>query len=458
MNSLLTEPAVASQQTRATALPANKIGLLDHVGFGNLGDDATLDSVMSNLRARWPRAEVIALSMNPLDTRQRHGVPAYAIRRVWKTPPNALQAQQAAPRNPGFKAKVKRWVTKYPALYRVLSTIKQTAVEKPKKFFLELAFLVESFSVVKGLDLLVISGGGQLLDSWGGPWAFPYTLFKWVFLARLAGVRCYFMNVGAGPLNKPLSKWFLRRSLDAAEYVSFRDDDSRSLVKQIGFRGKSEVFADCVYGLDLTTLNTDLPVREEIVVGFSPMAYCDPRNYWDQNQTVYDDYIQRLASFGAWLISRRYHIRVFSTEISFDQHAMEDLARFLKTRIGAAASPNITLQLVDAFPALITAIRGSEYIVTSRYHGVVFAHLMNRPVLAISHHPKVASLMHDLGLSEYCVNIHAFDLDLLKDKFTQLVEHRDEIKARMSDKARCYNRELKAQFDRLFPWQAAADM
>src|SRR5271155_802918 len=172
MDSLLTEPAVAIQETRATVLPAKKIGLLDHLGFGNLGDDATLDAVMSNLRARWPHAEVIALTMNPLDTRQRHGVPAYAIRRVWKMPPHA---HQATPQNAGFKAKVKSWVTKYRALYAVINTIKKTAVEMPRKFFQEVAFLAESFSVVKKLDLLVISGGGQLLDSWGGPWAFPYT-------------------------------------------------------------------------------------------------------------------------------------------------------------------------------------------------------------------------------------------------------------------------------------------
>jgi polysaccharide pyruvyl transferase WcaK-like protein len=456
MDSLLSEPTVAFQETRATVLPAKKIGLLDHLGFGNLGDDATLDAVMSNLRARWPHAEVIALTMNPLDTRHRHGVPAYAIRRVWKMPHHA---QLATPRNRGFKAKVKRWVTKYPALYVVLSTIKKTAVEMPKKFFHEIAFLAESFSIVKELDLLVISGGGQLLDSWGGPWAFPYTLFKWVFLAKFARVRCYFVNVGAGPLNKPLSKWFVTRSLSVAEYVSFRDDDSRALVEQIGFKGKSEVSVDCVYGLDLSAHNTtDLPARKETVVGFSPMAYCDPRAYWDQNQSVYEHYIQRLVSFGAWLISQQHLIKIFSTEISFDQHAIEDLTRALKNHVGAAASPYITLEPVHAFPGLITAIRGSEYIVTCRYHGVVLAHLMNRPVLAISHHPKIATLMHDLELSEYCVDIRAFDPELLTDKFTRLVENRGEIKARMSDKARRYNRELKAQFDRLFPRQTAAEM
>jgi polysaccharide pyruvyl transferase WcaK-like protein len=337
----------------------------------------------------------------------------------------------------------------------MLSAIKQTAIGMPKKFFQEVSFLAESFSVVRELDLLVISGGGQLLDSWGGPWAFPYTLFKWVFLAKLARVKCYFVNVGAGPLEKSLSKWFIRRSLCVADYVSFRDDDSRALVERIGFKGKSEVSVDCVYGLELFAQNTtNLQAWGETIVGISPMGYCDPRRYWDQNQSAYEDYIHKLASFGAWLIRQQRRVKVFSTEISFDGDAIEDLTTALKNSVGAVASAGITLEPVHALPGLISAIRGSEYIVTSRYHGVVFAHLMNRPVLAISHHPKVTSLMHDLGFSEYCIDIRAFDLDLLKDKFTRLVKHRKEIKARMSDKARSYNRELRAQFDRLFPRQA----
>ena len=58
-----------------------KIGLLDHMGGGNLGDDATLDAAIQNIRRRWPDAVLIGLSMNPDDTETRHGIPSYAIRR-----------------------------------------------------------------------------------------------------------------------------------------------------------------------------------------------------------------------------------------------------------------------------------------------------------------------------------------------------------------------------------------
>jgi polysaccharide pyruvyl transferase WcaK-like protein len=403
--------------------------------------------VLQNLRNRWPHAKVIAFTMNPVDTYKRHHVPSYAIRLKWKSAPHN---QKAVSSDKGFKARVKRETAKYRKLFALLRAINRVTIETPKLLLQESSFLVESFFLVKDLDLLVISGGGQLLDSWGGPWAFPYTIFKWVILAKLAHVKCYFVNVGAGPLEHSLSKWFVKRSLFAADYVSFRDGNSQTLVEQIGFSGKSDVSVDCVYSLDLSIHHTtNFGGQNEAVVGFSPMAYCDPRVYWDENQNIYDNYIEKLASFGEWLVNRQHRIQIFSTEISFDAHAIEDLTVALRNRVGASAS--IGLGTVDGFSELISVIRSSDYVITCRYHGVILAHLMNKPVLAISHHHKVMTLMGDLGFSEYCVDIRKFDLNLLADTFTRLIENRDQIKDRMDDKAKCYNRELMTQFDRLFP-------
>jgi len=58
-----------------------KIGLLDHLGGGNLGDDVTLDAVMQNIKRRWPHAVIMGFSLNPSDTQKRHGIQSYAIRK-----------------------------------------------------------------------------------------------------------------------------------------------------------------------------------------------------------------------------------------------------------------------------------------------------------------------------------------------------------------------------------------
>src|SRR5581483_6661953 len=58
-----------------------RIALLHHTGCGNLGDDAIIDSVGSNIQRRWKNAEITVFSMNPEDTNRRHGLPCYPIRR-----------------------------------------------------------------------------------------------------------------------------------------------------------------------------------------------------------------------------------------------------------------------------------------------------------------------------------------------------------------------------------------
>ncbi|MGB9029754.1 MAG: polysaccharide pyruvyl transferase family protein, partial [Acidobacteriaceae bacterium] len=92
-----------------------------------------------------------------------------------------------------------------------------------------------------------------------------------------------------------------------------------------------------------------------------------------------------------------------------------------------------------------------DYIVTCRFHGVVLAHILNKPVLAISHHPKVADLMEALGLSQYCVDIRTFDPDRLADAFASLVDHTREIKSSMAASLAAYRAQAGAQFDLLFP-------
>jgi polysaccharide pyruvyl transferase WcaK-like protein len=90
---------------------------------------------------------------------------------------------------------------------------------------------------------------------------------------------------------------------------------------------------------------------------------------------------------------------------------------------------------------------GFDYIVTCRFHGVVFAHLLNKPVLAIAHHPKVAELMSDLELSAYCVDIRDFDPNLLAERFAMMVVRTEEIKAHMAARLTGNRQLLRLQFD-----------
>jgi polysaccharide pyruvyl transferase WcaK-like protein len=429
-----------------TVMPrvAKRIGLLDHMGGGNLGDDSTQTAVMSNIRRRWPDAIMVGFSMNPADTEARHAIPAYPIRRrTWDNPDQA-PAESAGLTGNVAERPGQRLIAKF------IGAITTVMVRKPQVVFAELMFLVRSLRIMRSLDIFVISGGGQLLDSWGGTWDYPFTIFKWVALAKLSGTKCYFVNVGAGPLQRPLSRYFIKRALALADYVSFRDHKSYALTQQIGFKGKAQVFPDCVYGLDPPSIDmTRHEARNLPIVGMSPMAYCDPRRYWLQDQNAYEAFVRKLVVFGTWL-SQRCRVALFSTDIWFDSQTLDKVGEALSDEPEFDAGHMLAREPVTSLETLLSHMSSMDFIITCRFHGVVFAHLMNIPVIALSHHPKVTTLMADLGLSEYCLDIDTFDPEQLKTAFARISADKAGIKARMAGKLTFYRGELTRQFDQLF--------
>lgn len=421
-----------------------KVGLLNHVGGGNLGDDASVGVVMHRIRRRWPQAVIIGFSINPNDTKQRHGIPAYPIRtKIWNFGYRPTETDAT------FKTRLKALLGRHSLLFPVLRLVYALAFRAPRSFCRELYFLGVSLRVLRSLDLLIICGGGQLTE-WGGPWAFPYTLLKWVLLARLAGVRCVFLNVGAGPLRHPLSKFFVTRALGAADYVSFRDNQSRTLAQKIGFTGNAHVFPDSVYGLELPACCIRPPApRCRPIVGVAPMPYCDPRtDPAEKNQRLYCEYIGKFATFASWLTERSYSLALFGSDIGVDPLAIKDLQMVLRDHHDISTSK---YRPVKSINELLSTVSSMDYVVTCRFHGVVFAHLLNKPVLAIAHHPKVTNLMNDLGLSRYCVDIRTFDANMLEETFASLVRNTEEVKSRMAATMASYKSQLVAQFEELFP-------
>ena len=439
------------QDRQLSIAPARpRIGLMDHMGGGNLGDDATQVSVIQNLRSRWPDAEIYGFTLNPDDTSARHGIPSYSIRtRTWSLGNNA-PVQSA-----GARAQLKAAAARHPVLFWPVRAVYAGLVRAPRALFREMQFLARSFRNLRSFDLFVISGGGQLTEAWGGPWGFPYTIFKWMLLARMAGLKRIVFNVGAGPLTRPLSNFFVRRALFLADYVSFRDEKSRALAGKIGFTGRSEVFPDAVYGIEIPVAQPPAKIGRAPVVGFAPMAYSDPRVDRNADPSVYIRLIDSMGQFGAWLVEQSYSLKLFCSDIGVDPPAVEDLYAMLRIHSGAKSAQSITTPSIKSNADLFQAVSSMDYVVTCRFHGVIFAHIMNKPVLALSHHPKVTALMDELGLSEYCLDIKTGEVEVFKNAFLSMVANADAIRSRMSERLGNYRQRLSAQFDVLFPPKAA---
>jgi polysaccharide pyruvyl transferase WcaK-like protein len=413
-----------------------KIALLHHTGCGNLGDDAIIDVVISNIRQRWDDAEFMVFSMNPDDTVMRHGIPSLPIRRyTW----DARQKSAATETTQRGQQTFGNWLKK----------ARNPIVRLPRAAIGELAFLIESYRILRSFDLLIVSGGGQLTER-GGPWSFPYALFVWSVMAKLAGVRFIFLSVGAGPLNHPLSRFFVPKALRAAEYVSFRDKESQDLATEIGFAGEGHVFPDNVYAFDVPASSRAAKRANRPVVGVAPMPYpfSDHLQYPSDCDAIQDELIGKIANFVSSLAGQSYSIELFGSDTKADPPAIEDLRKVLLNRHHIPTPQYLPLESVSE---LVSRMSSMDYVVTCRFHGVVFGHLLNKPVLAIAHHPKVTHLMNALGLSEYCVDMDNFSPDQLTDRFASLVRNAETVKKIMAANVADFRLKLAMQFDSLFP-------
>jgi polysaccharide pyruvyl transferase WcaK-like protein len=222
------------------------------------------------------------------------------------------------------------------------------------------------------------------------------------------------------------------------------------LVKRLGVRRQTYVSADSVYALDISDYEISSAVMARPLIGLNPIGFCDPRIWPKQDVYAYSRYLDKLAGFSLWLLSRNYGVKIFSGEASVDVYALADLKERLQSSLSPTDVNEMFVSPAESVKDLLAEMSRFDFVVTSKFHGVVFSHLLQKPCIALSYHNKIDDLMRVVGQSEYCLNIETFDDEYLKGAFGTLVEGAEEVRAKCRQTAGSYFDALKAQFDELF--------
>lgn len=421
------------------------IGILDHMGYGNLGDAATQDVVIANIRKRLPDARLVGFSFVPRDTEKRHGIPCFPIQ--WWCPTSEKSGDQVATGvilKSGLKAKLKRKLKRNAYFYNWARPILNLARE--------LVFLVRSYKRLRQLDLLIISGGGQIDEIWEGPWLQPYTLFKFCLLAKLARKKLYFLNVGAGPLKHSLSRLFAKWAVRFADYRSFRDHDSEARIQSLGVKAETHVYPDLAYGLEPSDAwKNGCRAKSMPVVGLNPFRFCHPLLQPRKDEALYEEYLKKLTEFSVWLLARGYKLRLFTTDHMNDVPAIQDLQTRLRSTL---SSPELACRVSggasESVEDVLREMSNFDVVITSKYHGIIFAHVLRKPVISLSYHTKMDAAMQAVGQDYYCANIENFEVNWLTKAFLSLVHDGKNIKSRSAAAVEANVAMLSQQFDSLF--------
>src|SRR6267143_2163418 len=95
-------------------------------------------------------------------------------------------------------------------------------------------------------------------------------------------------------------------------------------------------------------------------------------------------------------------------------------------------------------------LAAADLVVASRFHGVVISFLLNKPVLALSHHPKVDSLMRDMGQSDFLLDIGTFDSKTVASRIVALESRSHLIKQQIRFNVATCRRKLESQYRDVF--------
>ena len=369
------------------------IAFLHHTAGGNLGDDATIAAIVHNIKARWPEAKIVGLPLVHEDPVRAMEFPF--SHRIFDTPPSVRTTAN-------LKAKIKAVVRNNRVLSSLLRRLYTLANTAPKAVFREVPFLVSSFLRLRSIDLLIISVGGQFAELSGRPrafqycpWKYSYTISKWALLAKLAKVKLIMLNVAAGPHGGVLDKLFFRQAIISASYVSFREETSRELAHSRGICGESHVLPDTGYTTNVFAVSAArLGGRRRTMVGLGPMLFGDPGSS-PQNESLFNSYLLQLSQFTLWLLKNDYHVRLFCTDISVDPAALCGLTKVVRVDLGYGESEECFDRVHQwSCDELLANMSTMDYVVTSRFHGALFAQMLNIPVLTVPHDPCVSALMH----------------------------------------------------------------
>jgi polysaccharide pyruvyl transferase WcaK-like protein len=419
-------PAPGTIAPLESAAPRAHVRVFGNFGTRNLGNEYTLRAVVANLRRYLPDATVSCICPGPAEVTKSHGIAAVSM--SYRASPEFQARARGA-----SSGRLTRFCR------RLFMRLPREGVEWAR-----------AFSALKGTTMLVMAGTGMLGDFGIGPFDLHYEILKWSLLARMRGAKVLFLSVGAGPVESPLSRWLLKRAAALADYRSYRDAFSLSFMTGLGVDTRRDfVYPDLAFSLRAEASRAADRSGAGRVVGLGLMSYRGKRAD-GSGERLYRDYVRKAARFLDWLLGRGYAVRLLIGDMSYDTSIREDVVAEVR-RLRPGDPPRMIIDAPVGSPeTLLEQLAATDLVVATRFHNIVLAMMLNKPVLALSYHPKIASLMAGVGLERYCQSIDELDVDRLIERFIALERDADAVKSLIGRKLEEYAAALDQQYSRIF--------
>ncbi|SFD86249.1 Polysaccharide pyruvyl transferase family protein WcaK [Lentibacillus persicus] len=328
------------------------IGIVGNYGNDNQGDDAILEGILVQLDETYKinREEIIVFSNKPDQIEQKHGVQSFPLFQKRKSDPMKL-----------------------------------------------IATVIKNKPIIKKLDLLIIGGGGILMDLYKNG---PIIIGMYGWLARLTKTPVVIYGAGAGPISSFAGKQILKSLGNMAKLVTVRDPKSKDLLQSIGVKEPIYVISDPAFYVKPP--NETEEKKEGFQIGVTAVPFYN-KSYWPvEDRKKYTDYINGMAHNLDSLLHANPSagVNFFSTKHPFDTEVTKDIKELMVYKDRCT--------LVDQginYREILNLVNKQDLVIGTRLHSLILSLVAHTPIIAVAYHHKVQDFMDMIDCSEFVLPI-----------------------------------------------------
>ena len=269
------------------------------------------------------------------------------------------------------------------------------------------------FKAVKNCDML-ISGGGSLLQDRTSSKSIHYYLFI-IRLAKLLGKKVFIYSQGIGPIDKTINRKATASALKKADGIVVRDQNSAQLLKEIGIPEENiTITADPVIRMKKADTaagkaileKCGIPKDHKMLVGWAIRTDADE---------PFKNEIEKSIRF----LKDKYD--AISVLIPFHYEADKDVCMRIAKDLNDCA---YCLPEKHLSEDMLSVIGNLDILVGVRLHSLIYAAIMDVPMIGISYDPKCDAFLESVGCRALC-NRDGFSSDLFEKEFENIQKNGD---------------------------------
>jgi polysaccharide pyruvyl transferase WcaK-like protein len=326
-----------------------KIFLYGYYGFGNLGDDLLLKSVIEGISHHWPDAHFTLRNYSSISFLKDYDG------KVTQTDCDALL--EGRKRNRCMKL---------------------------------ITYLRSIYTAIKGHDVMVF-GGGTLWHT--NPSINSLLIVFLVMLcARLRGLKIVAVGLGVGPCKGIFAQYLLRLMVRLCEDICVRDRQSLSNLPKAD---NCRLTADLLYGSSIAEqLQATSPSSSQASTIAISTAF-------SQSEEQADALIQQIVETTSPFLEKGWKIKLM---IFLDNNVISDVPFMEKLKSSFAKKHDHKISLLKMTADvndMIKAFHDIKIHIGMRFHGAVIASLLHIPFIGVSNDHKVHELANYFTLPSY---------------------------------------------------------